>query len=97
MMTRRPRGSRLTHYHNMPQHTEISIEDPNFFPVNTFYTKHEIAVCGRSFFHTHRDPAYPTQQTFKQFYQAQPKSIQDICGKVVFPSDNGHSWQAITV
>jgi hypothetical protein len=78
-----------TTYANVPYISQITSDDPDLYPVDTYYTKYGISLRGITPNHT------PVQQhtthctSLQQEFLSLPQSLWAICGTISFPADNG--------
>lgn len=80
--------SRVSHI-TVPYISNISPLDPNLIPVDVFHTKQGFSTCGWAKSHTTPIPSDIEGQTLRAYFSSLPMAIQQICGTITFPTDNG--------
>jgi hypothetical protein len=78
-------------FHNVLYQTDMAPREPGLYAVEVTLSKRSLVMIGRTSINSHASTIQPesTPQSLTAAFRKLPDSIQQICGKVVFPPDDG--------
>jgi len=83
------RSHNTTVYHSIPYICDLTFDTTKFYLVDTHFTTNGLQIVGKFLYEDGTEPNPRISTTLEEAFYNLPTSLQELCGSVTFPTDNG--------